>query len=195
MIPADDDRSGALLDAARRSVEVSDRHFLRVLDADENDEICYVVNEWGQGRSLDIMLAGDGALDPPQAAWLAGEAAAALAVAHDVGVTHSRLVPENILLDHQGAVRRDRTGGRRRAQRPPDADKETDVEDLVGCLYAAITGRWAGPSASGVPAAHREHGRILRPRRVRGGIPRPLDDALRRGPLPAPERRPRPDRL
>jgi len=176
VIPADDDRSGALLDAARRSVEVRDRHFLRVLDADENDEICFVVNEWGQGRSLDIMLAGDGALDPPQAAWLAGEAAAALAVAHDVGVTHSRLVPENILLDHQGAVRVIGLAVDAALNGLPVLDKEADVEDLVGCLYAAMTGRWAGPSASSVPAAHRENGRILRPRRVRGGIPRPLDE-------------------
>lgn len=176
VIPAEDARAGALLDAARRSVVVKDRRFLRVLDADENDDICFVVNEWGQGRSLDILLAGDGPLDPTQAAWIVRETAAALAVAHDADVTHSRLVPENVLLDHHGAVRVIGLAVDAALNGLPVLDKETDVEDLVGCLYAAITGRWAGPSASAVPPAHRENGQLLRPRRVRGGIPRPLDE-------------------
>ncbi|MFN8189778.1 MAG: protein kinase family protein [Nocardioidaceae bacterium] len=176
VIPAQDDRAATLLDAARRSVVVKDRRFLRVLDADETDDICFVVNEWGQGRSLDILLAGDGPLDPAQAAWIVRETAAALAVAHDADVTHSRLVPENVLLDHQGAVRVIGLAVDAALNGLPVATKETDVEDLVGCLYAAMTGRWAGPSVSVVPAAHRENGRVLRPRRVRGGIPRPLDE-------------------
>ncbi|MCB0906603.1 MAG: hypothetical protein KDB63_05735, partial [Nocardioidaceae bacterium] len=176
VIPAQDDRAAALLDAARRSVVVKDRRFLRVLDADENDDICFVVNEWGQGRSLDILLAGDGPLDPTQAAWIVRETAAALAVAHDADVTHSRLVPENVLLDHHGAVRVIGLAVDAALNGLPVLDKETDVEDLVGCLYAAMTGRWAGPSASAVPPAYRENGQLLRPRRVRGGIPRPLDE-------------------
>ena len=50
-----------------------------------------------------------------------------------------------------------------------------DVADLAGLLYAALTGRWAGPSSSAVPPAPTDHGRVLRPRQVRAGIPRDLD--------------------
>ena len=36
---------------------------------------CYVVNEWGQGDSLDIVLAREGPLPPRRAAWLVAEVA------------------------------------------------------------------------------------------------------------------------
>ena len=51
----------------------------------------------------------------------------------------------------------------------------TDVTDLGGLLYFLLTGKWAGPRPVDVPAALRDHGRWLRPRQVRAGIPRVLD--------------------
>ncbi|MFN8196573.1 MAG: hypothetical protein U0R80_20070 [Nocardioidaceae bacterium] len=176
VIDATDDRAPGLLEAARRSVRVMDRRFLRVLDADQLDDLCYVVNEWGQGRSLDIQLAGNGPLEPQQAAWLVAETASALAAAHDSEVTHGRLVPENVLVDHRGAVRVIGLAVDAALHGLPPATPSADVTDLAGCLYAALTGTWAGGSGSAVPEAHREAGNVLRPRRVRGGIPRPLDE-------------------
>ena len=58
----------------------------------------------------------------------------------------------------------------------PRGRTSADVADLGGLLYCALTGRWPG-----VVRARRsrprpsEHGRVLRPRQVRAGIPRPLD--------------------
>ncbi len=86
VIPADDERADGLLDAARRSATVHDRRLLRVLDADKADGLCYVVNEWGSGDSLDIMLAGGGPLGPRRAAWLVSEVAASIAAGHEAGV-------------------------------------------------------------------------------------------------------------
>ncbi len=54
-------------------------------------------------------------------------------------------------------------------------DPDDDLTDLAGLLYAALTGRWAGISGSVVVPAPQEHGRLLRPRQVRAGIPRMLD--------------------
>ena len=65
VIPADDERAAGLLEAARQSATVHDRRVLRVLDADQTDEVCYVVNEWGAGASLDIMVATDGPFESP----------------------------------------------------------------------------------------------------------------------------------
>ncbi|MGH3507914.1 MAG: hypothetical protein ACRDO2_11990, partial [Nocardioidaceae bacterium] len=42
-------------------------------------------------------------------------------------------------------------------------------------LYACLTARWPGDEATGLPSAPTEHGRVLRPRQVRAGVPRPLD--------------------
>lgn len=175
VIAEDDERAEALMDAARRSATVHDRRLLRVLDADRTDGLCFVVNEWGSGDSLDIMLAGDGPLGPRRSAWIVSEVAAAIAAGHRSGVAHGRLVPENILIDHTGGVRLIGFAVDAALHGLPPGRATTDVSDLGGLLYAALTGRWAGSPGSAVPPAPVEQGRVLRPRQVRAGIPRPLD--------------------
>jgi hypothetical protein len=175
VIDADDERAPGLLEAARRSATILDRHLLRVLDADQVDGLCFVVNEWGSGTSLDIMLANEGPLAARRAAWLVAEVASSIAVAHAAGVAHGRLVPENVLVDRTGAVRVIGFSVDAALHGLPPGRTSTDVADLGGLLYSALTGRWPGVSRSHVPPAPQEHGRVLRPRQVRAGIPRPLD--------------------
>ena len=174
VIKEDDERAAALLEAARRSATVHDRRLLRVLDADKADGLCYVINEWGSGDSLDIMLAG-GPLGPRRAAWLASEVAAAVAAGHEVGVAHGRLIPENVLVDHTGGVRLIGFAVDAAMHGLPPGRVSTDVADLGGILYCALTGKWPGVSTSAIAEAPLEQGRVLRPRQVRAGIPRPLD--------------------
>ena len=57
VIAADDQRAPSLMEAARRASTVLDRRILRVLDAEVNDDVCYVVNEWAWGSSFDIVVA------------------------------------------------------------------------------------------------------------------------------------------
>ena len=175
VIAADDDRAEGLLAAARRSATILDPHILRVLDAERSAGLCYVVNEWGSGTSLDIMLAAGGELSPRRAAWVVGEVAAACARAHAADVPHGRLNPENVLIDTSGAVRVIGWCVDAALHGRPTGRTADDVADLAGLLYAALTGRWAGPSSSAVPPAPTDHGRVLRPRQVRAGIPRDLD--------------------
>ncbi|MBI2245413.1 MAG: protein kinase family protein [Nocardioides sp.] len=174
-IAEDDERAGALLEAARRSAMVHDRRLLRVLDADRTNGLVYVVNEWGSGDSLDIMLTNEGPLGARRAAWLVSEVAASIAVGHEAGVAHGRLVPENVLVDHGGAVRIIGFAVDAALHGLPPGRASTDVRDLGGVLYSALTGKWAGTSPSAVPRAPVDQGRVLRPRQVRAGIPRPLD--------------------
>ena len=175
VISAEDPRAEGLLRAARRSATVLDPHILRVLDAEEVDGLCYVVNEWGTGTSLDIMLGAGGVLSPRRAAWLVAEVGAAATVAHAAGVAHGRLNPENVLVDLHGSIRVIGWCVDAALHGRPESRVEDDVDDLAGLLYAALTGRWAGASDSAVVSAPREHGRVLRPRQVRAGIPRQLD--------------------
>lgn len=175
VIDEDDERAESLLDAARRSATVHDRRLLRVLDADRTDGLVFVVNEWGSGDSLDIMLAAEGPLSPRRAAWLVSEVAAAIASAHEVGVAHGRLVPENVLVDHAGSVRVIGFAVDAALFGLGPGRPSLDVTDLGGVLYSALTGKWPGPSPSQVPPAPVVQGRVLRPRQVRAGIPRPLD--------------------
>ena len=175
VIRSDDDRVEALMAAARSSATVLDPRILRVLDADITDKVCYVVNEWGWGASLDIVAAGTGPLGPRRAAWLVSEVADSIATAHRVGVAHGRLNPENVLIDRSGRVRIIGLCVDAALHGVPESEQQDDLTDLAGLLYCALTARWGGRSGSAVTPAPREHGEVLRPRRVRAGIPRPLD--------------------
>ena len=183
VISREDRRADALLAAARTSATVSDGHLLRVLDAAAEDGVVYVVNEWGSGMSLDRMLE-DGPLSARRAAWVVKEVAETISTAHRHGIAHGRLLPENVMVTEAGSVKligfvidavlRGResirtTGG------TSLGEHEADVVNLAGLLYAALVGRWPGTTGSTVPVAPTEHGRALRPRQVRAGVPRPLD--------------------
>ena len=183
VLPDSDPRAEALLTAARTSALVTDAHLLRVLDAAKEDGVVYVVNEWSSGISMDRLL-GDGPLTPRRAAWVVKEVAEAISTAHRNGIAHGRLLPETVMINEAGSVKlvgfvvdavlRGRhqrlvTGGE------PITAHEADVINLAGLLYAALVGRWPGTEGSSIPDAPSEHGRPLRPRQVRAGVPRPLD--------------------
>ncbi|WP_194289044.1 MULTISPECIES: protein kinase family protein [unclassified Nocardioides] len=175
VIDADDPRAEQLIEAARRSARIHDPRILRVLDAERTGGLCYVVNEWGSGIALDHLAATHGPLPPRRAAWLVGEVAETMARAHDAGVAHGRLVPENVLIDRTGSVRVIGLAVDAALHGLPTDRLATDVTNLAGLLYCTLTGRWAGLAASDVPPAPTDHGHVLRPRQVRAGVPRPLD--------------------
>jgi hypothetical protein len=175
ILAADDDCAQPLLEAARRTGPVIDRRLLRVLDAEAADGRCFVVNEWGQGDSLDILITREGPLAPRRAAWLVAEVADSLVEAHDAGLAHGCLSPEHVLIDQHGQVRIIGFGVEAALRGLPADRVNVDEIDLAGLLYCALTGKWAGVSPSALPPAPEVHGEVLRPRRVRAGIPRVLD--------------------
>ncbi|MCL2540841.1 MAG: protein kinase family protein [Nocardioidaceae bacterium] len=179
VIPEEDPRAPGLVDAARASATVLDPRILRVLDAETRDGRCYVVNEWGTGTSLDLLLANNGPIGPRRAAWLVADVAGAIQRAHTAGVAHGRLNPENVLIDRFGAVRLIGFCVDAALHGLPGGRFEVDLGDLGGLLYAALTGAWPGPSTSLVTSAPRRHDEILSPRQVRAGVPGQLDELWR----------------
>lgn len=174
LIAEDDPRADELRDAARRSATIHDPRLLRVLDTDTVDGSCYVVNEWGEGISLNNLVA-EGPLGPRRAAWITAEAGQMIATAHAAGLAHGRLVPENVLVDQTGSVKVIGFAVDAALHGLPPGRESVDVADLAGILYTGLTGRWAGPSSSGLPDAPADNGHPLRPRQVRAGVPRVLD--------------------
>lgn len=175
VIDGADARAPGLLAAARRSAVLLDRRILRVLDADTRDGVCFVVTEWAEGTSLDVLLS-EGPLAPERAAWICAELGAALATAHAAGHAHGRLLPEGVLIDRSGTVRIMGFAVDAGLVGFPPGSVAGDVSDLAALLYAALTGRWPGrvPSER-VPAAPAEAGQVLRARQVRAGVPAALD--------------------
>ena len=73
-------------------------HILPLLDSGEADGLLYYVMPYVRGETLRARLQRDGALPPAVARTLLRELAEALAHAHDQGIVHRDVKPENILL-------------------------------------------------------------------------------------------------
>ena len=176
VLDADHPRAPDLMRAARASASIPDQRLLRVLDAESRDGISYVVNEWGRGSSLDVMLARSGPLSPERSAWITAQAAAVLAKAHTLGYAHGRLSPENILIDEAGEVRIIGFAVEAALYGLPEGTAAEDDAALAAILVACLTGTWPGAAPSSVPPTPLEGDHPMRPRQVRAGVPRVLDD-------------------
>jgi hypothetical protein len=74
----------------------------RVLDADVNGAMPYLVTEFVEGVRLDRAVAGSGRLSATDLEGLAVGIAAALTAIHGAGVVHRDLKPSNVLLSYFG---------------------------------------------------------------------------------------------
>lgn len=154
-------------------------------------DVAYVVSEAVRGRSLADALEQEGPLAPEEAAAVVLRAAQGLRTAHARGVAHGSVHPGTLRLLDDGGVRLLDTAvgaALTRQSRTAPPDPADDVRALVGCLYAALTGRWPeqdvdGPSAGlrPAPTTSGRDGRTCSPRQVRAGVPRGLEDVVVRG--------------
>ena len=91
-----------------REIEIAARlqhpHILPVYDSGEADGLLYYVMPFVEGESLGARLAREGALAVPDAVRIVGEVADALAYAHQRGLVHRDIKPDNILLSGQHAL-------------------------------------------------------------------------------------------
>lgn len=177
LLPSASPQARSLLAAAKRASRVADSRILQVLDAADDGDLSYIVREWATGQSLDVVLS-EGPLPARRATWLLREVAGAMVNAHRMGLPHRRLVPDCVVITKSSGVKVIGLGTaavlRGEAEGEPDAEVQ-DTLDLGRLLYASLTARWPGGEWSGLPPAPTEHGRLLRPRQVRAGVPRALD--------------------
>jgi putative peptidoglycan lipid II flippase len=177
VVPSTSPYATEMLDAAKRAARITDTRILQVLDAVNDGELSYVVREWANGQSLDIVL-GEGPLAARRATWMMREVAAAMSNAHRQGIPHRRLAPDNIVVTKSSGVKLIGLGTAAALRGESLHDESPELEDTLDLgrlLYACLTARWPGGDVAGLPAAPTEHGRLLRPRQVRAGVPRSLD--------------------
>jgi hypothetical protein len=170
------DRRRRITATATRASQVTDARFARILDVGEGgrapDAIVWVATEWVDGPSLAATVRG-GPLSPAAATEIARQCAEALQLAERAGLRHGRLHPEQVLLPMGGVPR---ITGLGLAAAVHGDEPTDDVVGLGALLFAALTGRWPLSGWTGLPVVDGRADRNTRPRMVRAGIPREVDD-------------------
>jgi serine/threonine protein kinase/class 3 adenylate cyclase len=83
---------------ARLLAEVNNPFVTNLLEVNEDEGVHYLVLEFVAGRSLGSVLAEKQRLDEPTALAIVADVARALAPAHERGIVHRDVKPDNILL-------------------------------------------------------------------------------------------------
>jgi serine/threonine protein kinase len=159
-------------------------HIARMIDSGEVDYLLWYVMPYVPGESLRQTVRREPRLPIPRAVAIAVEVLDALQHAHEHGIAHRDIKPDNIVLSPQGAVLVDlgiaraiassgddrvtRSGfvvgteeymSPEQAQGAPDVDGRTDIYSLGVVLFECLAGRppFSSPSAAAVLDMHQHH--------------------------------------
>lgn len=171
-----------------------------------------IVMELVPGQTLRQRLDDPAPIDPWQAAGLAAQVAEALDVAHRAGLVHRDIKPANVLLAGDGRVKVADFGiakaveeadltqpglmvGTAKYVAPEQVegkpvDARTDIYSLGVVLYEMLCGRppFEADSEAATALARLQRD-PLRPRQVRPGVPKALEEVVCRAMARAPEQR------
>jgi eukaryotic-like serine/threonine-protein kinase len=97
---------------ARAVAQLNHPHIVQVIDAGEEADAThpgfstpYIVFEYVEGQTLKERIRHFGRLDVPEAVAYAIEIARALGAAHERGIVHRDVKPQNILVDEEGSAK------------------------------------------------------------------------------------------
>src|SRR3982751_1971401 len=90
---------------ARAVAQLNHPHIVQVIDAGEEDSLPYIVFEYVEGETLKERIRRFGRLEVPESLAYAIEIARALSAAHDRGIVHRDVKPQNVLVDEEGSAK------------------------------------------------------------------------------------------
>ena len=183
------------------AARLSHASIVSIYDTCAGDGCEAIVMELVQGTTLRQLLDERKWLEPAQAVSIVAKVADALETAHRNGIVHRDVKPGNILLSNDGRVlvadfgiakagtdltTANTTLGTAKYLAPEQVegsavDARSDVYALGIVLYDTLCGRppFAGDSEAATALA-RLHQEPLRPRNVRAGVSKPLEDVVLR---------------
>ncbi|MCL1841806.1 MAG: Stk1 family PASTA domain-containing Ser/Thr kinase, partial [Propionibacteriaceae bacterium] len=188
---------------ARAAAKLHDPHIVSVFDQGEDRGRPFIVMEYVDGCTLRTIIAHEAPMTPARAMAFMEPVAEALAVAHEAGLIHRDVKPENVLISSKGEVKvgdfglaREVTNDNANATAvivgtasylPPErylhkvADRRSDVYSAGVMLYELLTGvkpYWSD-NADGIAAQH-AHRDMQPPSSVIGStaIPHWLDELV-----------------
>jgi eukaryotic-like serine/threonine-protein kinase len=189
---------------ARSAASLSHPHIVQVYDyGEQQNGLSYIAMEYVSGGTLGDLLLRDGALGCEEAARLASQVAEALGFAHERGVIHRDVKPQNVLLTTAGEAKVADFGIARVASSsaisrtstvlgtatyisPEQAMGEpvgpaSDLYSLGVVLYEMLTGRVPFEAQTPVGVAMRHVHESPRPaRELNHGVPEGMDAVVMR---------------
>ncbi len=89
----------------RLARRITHRNVVRTHDLGESEGVPFLTMEYVQGASLASVIASRGTLPPPAVLSIGKQLLRALAVAHEQGVIHGDLKPQNLLIGANGVLK------------------------------------------------------------------------------------------
>ncbi len=159
--------------------KIAHKHVCRMYDLNEEEETPYITMEYVKGEDLKSFIRGKGRLTQEEAITIAKQVCEGLAGAHELGVIHRDLKPQNIMIDEKGNAKVMDFGIARSIEAAgvtqtgvmigtPDymspeqaegveADQRSDIYALGVILYEMVTGSvpFKGDTAFSVALKHK----------------------------------------
>jgi serine/threonine-protein kinase len=104
-LAANDEFKRRFLREARLAARLSHPNIVAVYDVGEEDGRPYIVMEYVEGETVADLLRGRGRLEPGTAVALTLQVCAGLETAHEAGLVHRDVKPQNLLVTPSGAVK------------------------------------------------------------------------------------------
>lgn len=187
---------------AQAVLMLSHENIVRSYDVGEDDGVSYIVLEYVEGKTLKEIIKEEGPLSPKTAVNYACQVLDALSHAHERGIIHRDVKPQNVIITPRGKAKLTDFGNARDAAAttrtfagtnvigsvhyisPEQArgDNATAGSDIYSCaimLYEMLTGSvpFSGDNSVAVALKHLQE-EIIPPIQVNSKIPRALSDVV-----------------
>jgi tetratricopeptide (TPR) repeat protein len=182
---------------------ISHRNICRLHELHEEGKTLFITMEYVSGQDLKGLIREMGALSTGKAISIAKQVAEGLAEAHDLGVVHRDLKPQNIMVDKEGMAkimdfgiaRSLRTAGvtaegmiigTPEYMAPEqveglETDQRTDIYALGAILFEMATGRVPFEGDSPLSVAYKHKNELpVPPRKLNAQIPEPFNQLILR---------------
>jgi tetratricopeptide (TPR) repeat protein/TolB-like protein len=182
---------------------ITHKNVCRMHELHQDGKQLFITMEYVPGQDLKGLIKDTGALATGKAISIAKQVAEGLAEAHDLGVIHRDLKPQNIMVEKEGnakimdfgIARSLRTAGMTtegmiigtpeymapEQVEGQEADQRTDIYALGAILFEMVTGRVPFEGDSPLSVAYKHKNEIpIAPRKLNAEIPEPLSGLILR---------------